>query len=52
MYCVESDRVRRKGYRFVFFSREEPRMHVHAVSSDGEAKFWREPEVGLLGIIV
>lgn len=27
------------GYRFFFFSREEPRMHVHIVSEDGEASF-------------
>ena len=33
------------GYRFFFFSREEPRMHVHAVSGDGEAKFWLQPEI-------
>jgi Domain of unknown function (DUF4160) len=35
------------GYRFFFFSREEPRMHVHIVSEDGEAKFWLEPEIEL-----
>lgn len=34
-------------YRFFFFSREEPRMHVHVASSGGEAKFWIEPEVAL-----
>lgn len=33
------------GFRFFFFSREEPRMHVHVVSSDGEAKFWIEPKI-------
>ncbi|MFT5369784.1 MAG: hypothetical protein ACI8V2_004762 [Candidatus Latescibacterota bacterium] len=38
---------RYKGYRFFFFSREEPRMHVHVLSGDGEAKFWIEPEIGL-----
>jgi hypothetical protein len=27
------------GFRFYFFSREEPRIHVHAQSADGEAKF-------------
>lgn len=37
----------KKGYRFFFFSREEPRMHVHVVSSKGEAKFWLEPELEL-----
>jgi hypothetical protein len=34
-----------KGYRFFFFSREEPRPHVHVYCSDGEAKFWLEPTV-------
>ena len=38
---------RAKGFRFYFFSREELRMHVHAQSADGEAKFWLEPEVEL-----
>ena len=38
---------REKGYRFLFFSREERRMHVHALSQDGEAKFWLEPELEL-----
>jgi hypothetical protein len=32
-------------YRFYFFSREEPRMHVHVECPDGEAKFWLEPAV-------
>ena len=36
-----------KNYRFVFFSREEKRIHIHVSSPDGEAKFWIEPEVGL-----
>lgn len=35
------------SYRFFFFSREEPRMHVHVKSPDGEAKFWLEPAVTL-----
>jgi hypothetical protein len=40
--------VFREGpFRFFFFSREEPRMHVHVSHPDGEAKFWLEPEVGL-----
>ena len=35
-------------FRFYFFSREEPRMHVHVVGPDGrEAKFWIEPEIEL-----
>lgn len=38
---------REKGYRFFFFSREETRMHVHIASSEGEAKFWLEPQIEL-----
>lgn len=38
---------RYKGYRFFFFSREEPRMHIHILSGDGEAKFWIEPNISL-----
>lgn len=26
---------REKGYRFFFFSREEPRMHVHVIKNHG-----------------
>jgi hypothetical protein len=38
--------VLRKGkFRFYFFSREEPRMHVHVYGPDGEAKIWLEPVV-------
>ena len=37
-----------KGYRFFFFSREEPRMHVHVFCPEGEAKFWIEPQVDLV----
>ncbi len=36
-----------KNYRFFFFSKEEPRMHVHVSNPDGEAKFWIEPVVAL-----
>lgn len=36
---------REGGYRFYFFSREEPRMHVHVHRADGEAKFWLEPRI-------
>ena len=36
---------REKGYRFYFFSLEEDRMHVHVACSDGDAKFWLEPEI-------
>jgi len=38
---------REQGYRFFFFSREEKRIHVHVLSTDGEAKFWLEPEIEL-----
>ena len=34
-------------FRLFFFSREEPRMHVHVAHPDGEAKFWLEPSVAL-----
>lgn len=33
----------KQGFRFFFFSREEPRMHV--LSGRGEAKFWIEPTI-------
>ena len=39
--------VRDGPYRLFFFSREEPRMHVHVAHSDGEAKFWLTPRVEL-----
>ncbi len=32
-------------FRFYFFSREEPRMHVHVQSAEGEVKFWLEPKI-------
>lgn len=38
---------RYKNYRFFFFSNEEPRMHIHILSPDGEAKFWIEPIIAL-----
>jgi len=31
------------GFRFFFFSREEPRMHVHLLGRGGGAKVWMEP---------
>lgn len=31
------------SFRFYFFSREEPRIHVQC--PDGEAKFWLEPVI-------
>jgi len=33
------------GFRFYFFSREEPRMHIHVQSNNGEAKFWLVPSI-------
>ncbi|MBN8477053.1 MAG: DUF4160 domain-containing protein [Sulfuritalea sp.] len=36
---------RKGGFRFYFFSREEPRMHVHVQGQNGEAKFWLEPAI-------
>lgn len=36
-----------KNYRFLFFSREENRIHIHVTSPDGEAKFWITPEISL-----
>lgn len=39
---------RDKGFRFLFFSREEARMHVHVQCERGEAKFWMEPAIGRL----
>lgn len=38
---------RERGYRFFFFSREEPRMHVHVHHANGEAKFWLEQDIAL-----
>lgn len=35
------------GFRYFFFSREEPRKHTHILCADGEAKFWLEPEIEL-----
>ncbi len=39
--------LRVKGYRFFFFSREEPRKHIHVACADGEVKFWLEPMIQL-----
>jgi hypothetical protein len=37
--------VRDGPFRLFFFSREEPRIHVHVAHPDGEAKFWLTPVV-------
>ena len=43
-----SPTVLREGpFRLFFFSREEPRMHIHVSHPDGEAKFWLQPELAL-----
>jgi hypothetical protein len=36
---------REGSFRFFFFSREEPRMHVHVSHTDGECKFWMQPKI-------
>ncbi len=38
---------RASGFRFYFFSREEPRIHIHVHGQTGEAKFWIEPTIEL-----
>jgi hypothetical protein len=35
------------AYRFFFFSREEPRAHIHVQHPTGEAKFWLDPAIGV-----
>ena len=39
--------LRIRGYRFYFFSREEPRRHVHVQHATGEAKYWLDPVIDL-----
>jgi hypothetical protein len=39
--------VRDGPFRLFFFSREEPRIHVHVAHPEGEAKFWLTPTVHL-----
>ena len=36
-----------EGLRFLFFSREEERLHVHVHGEQGTAKIWLEPSVRL-----
>ncbi|MEP6635896.1 MAG: DUF4160 domain-containing protein [Acidobacteriota bacterium] len=38
---------RELGFRFAFFSNEEPRMHVHVYCANGQAKFLLEPNIEL-----
>lgn len=42
---------REGGFRFHFFSREEPRLHVPVQGQTGEAKFWLEPRIELAQFI-
>ena len=39
--------LRHGPFRFYFFSREEPRPHVHVQHADGEAKIWLHPVIEL-----
>ena len=39
--------LRIQGYRSYFFSREEPRPHVHVQRAGREAKLWLQPNVAL-----
>lgn len=43
--------LREGAFRLFFFSREEPRMHVHVAHPDGEAKFWLAPSIALANSI-
>jgi hypothetical protein len=38
---------REGGFRFYFFSLEEPRMQIHVHGEGGEAKFWIEHRIEL-----
>ena len=43
--------VRDGTFRLFFFSREEPRMHIHVAHPHGEAKFWLQPSLTLANYI-
>lgn len=43
--------VREGPFRLFFFSREEPRPHVHVSHPDGEAKFWLRPTIELAAYV-
>ena len=36
---------RHGAFSFLFFSREEARVHVHVLHPDGEAKIWLDPSI-------
>jgi hypothetical protein len=40
--------LRVRGFRFYFFSREEPRAHVHVQHAEGEAKFGSSPRLNFM----
>ncbi len=46
MQCMASTVFRHGAFRFFFFSREEPRMHVHVAHTDGEANSGWNPGLG------
>ena len=46
-WSVSPTVLRIGAFRLFFFSREEPRLHVHVSHSEGEAKFWLEPTISL-----
>lgn len=35
------------GYVFKIFSNEEPRVHIHIIKAENEAKYWLEPQIEL-----
>lgn len=39
--------ISRTWVSFLFFSREETRLHVHVNHAEGEAKFWLDPQIAL-----
>lgn len=43
--------IRDGKFRLFFFSREEPRIHVHVSHPDGEVKFWLTPSVEVATVV-
>ena len=43
----EPNDLPRRTVSVLLLSREEPRLHVHDASGEGEAKFWIDPGVEL-----
>ena len=46
-FLVSPTVMRVGGLRFYFFSREEPRQHIHVEGPTGEAKVWLEPAIAI-----